>query len=125
MRLVTAALAVAALSASAVAAVAAPVHVDDAQVLAANRCLGLMSSHTLGTPEAAALRQFIKDQSWGRVSFVYDQADALRDAAVRQAGRSDPDLRARLTAERDGVCHTFLELETTTAASRGAPRSIQ
>jgi hypothetical protein len=122
MRLVTAALAAATLAATAASAVAAPARIGDSQFLAANRCLGLMTSHALGTPDATAMRQFVKDQSWGRVDFVYDQADQARDAARQAADRSDADLRTRLTAERDGVCHAFLNTETT-AASHGNSRS--
>ena len=123
MRIASAVLAAATLALSAAAANAAPVHVDDTQFLAANRCLGLMTSHTLGSPDATALRQFIHDQSWGRVAFVYDKADELRDTAMHTADRADTDLRARLTAERDGVCHSFVNM--TTAGGRGTNSSIQ
>src|ERR1700689_3584201 len=99
MRLLTTALAAAALAASAVAAVAAPLHVDDSQFLAANRCLGLMTSHALATPDAAAMPQFVRDQAWGRVSFVYDKADQVREDAMHAAERNDTDLRTRLTSE--------------------------
>jgi hypothetical protein len=125
MRLVSAALIAASLAASAVAAVAAPAHVDDTRFLAANRCLGLMTSRTLATPEAEGLRQFIKSQSWGRADFVYYRADQLRDDARDDADRAGADQRSRLTAERDGVCHAFLVPQTTTSASRGDPRSIR
>jgi hypothetical protein len=125
MRLVSAALIAASLAASAVSAVAAPARIDDTQFLVANRCLGLMTSHALGTPDAAAMRRFVEDQSWGRVSFVYDRADQMRDDARRAAERNDTDLRTRLTAERDGVCRHFLIPQTTTSSGRGDSRSIR
>ena len=125
MRLVPAALAAAALAASAVSAVAAPARIDDSQFLTANRCLGLMTSHALGTPDAAAMQQFVKVQSWGRVGFIYDQADQARDDARQAADHGGTDQRTQLTAERDGVCHAFLASQTTTSSSRGDSRSIQ
>jgi hypothetical protein len=123
MRLATAVMAAAALAATAASAVAAPARIGDSQFLAANRCLGLMTSHALGTPDAAAMRQFVKDQSWGRVGLIYDQADQARDDARRAADRGDTDARVRLTAERDGVCHSFLAAQTTTSSAHGDSRS--
>src|SRR5689334_8405518 len=84
-------------------AVAAP-----SQLSAANRCLGLMSSKTLGTPDAAALKKMIDAQTGGRDNWIYDKADEARQDALRQANRGGEDEHAKLTAERDGVCRTFL-----------------
>jgi hypothetical protein len=127
MRFASAALAAAMLAVSAASAIAAPVHLNDSQFLAANRCLGLVTSHALASPDdAAALRKLVHDQSFGRMGFVYDRGDDLRDSAMHDADRSGGDLRVKLTAERDGLCHSFVALTaTTTAASQGTASTIQ
>jgi hypothetical protein len=127
MRFASAALAAATLALSAASAIAAPAHLNDSQFLAANRCLGLVTSHALASPDAAAvLRKLVHDESFGRVGFVYDRGDEMRDNAMRDADRSNGDMRARLTAERDGLCHSFVAMaDTTTAASSGTPSTIQ
>ncbi len=104
------------------AAAAAPAQLSDAQFIAANRCLGLMSSKSLGTPDAAALKKLIDAQTSGRDGWIYDKADEARQDAVRQAGRGGEDEHARLVAERDGVCRTFLT-DTATAAQPAPSRS--
>ena len=125
MRFVTAALAAASLAASAVAAVAAPVQLSDAQFLAANRCLGILTSHKLGTPDAAAMRRLLDGQP-GRASYIYDKADDMRRSARAEANHAGPAEAAQLAAERDGLCHSFIATTTTaTSASRGAASSIR
>jgi hypothetical protein len=127
MRFVTAALTAAALAVSAGSAMAAPAHLNDSQFLAANRCLGLATSRSLAAPQdAAALRKLVHDQSFGRVGFVYDRGDELRDDAMHDADRAGGDLRVRLTAERDGLCHSLVAMTSTTAAaSQGTPSSLR
>jgi hypothetical protein len=101
--------------ATAASAFAAPPRLDDLQFIAANRCLGLMSSKALGTPDAAALKQVIDSQISGRAAFIYDRADEARDGAVRQADHARPADQAKLVAERDGSCRSFLARATTAA----------
>jgi len=128
MRLVTATLAAACVASIAPLALAAPVspgresldRVSDVQFIEANRCLGLMSSKALGGPDTSALQRFIKAQSWGRDGYVYDRADQARDDATREAGRGGADRRAKLTAEVDGVCQTYLADTSTASAARPA-----
>jgi hypothetical protein len=120
MRLVTASLAAVAALAAALPALAAPARITDVQFIEANRCLGLMSSKALASPEAASLSRFIKDQSYGRDGYVYDRADQVRDQAESAANHASPDYRTRLTAERDGVCQNFLG-GTSTATGGGGP----
>jgi hypothetical protein len=67
MRFITSTVLAAVACASAAAAFAEPAHLTDVQFVAANRCLGLMSSKTLGTPDAAALSRFLDVESTGRV----------------------------------------------------------
>jgi hypothetical protein len=97
---------------AATAAVAAPAHLSDAQFIAANRCLGLMSSKSLGASDAAALKQLLRDQDSGRGSYIDDKAGEARQDAQRQAGSASEDVHAKLLAERDGLCRTFLNTAT-------------
>jgi hypothetical protein len=103
--------------ASAATAFAQPAHLNDAQFIAANRCLGLMSSKTLGTPDAASLAKFLDNESYGRMPVASYEADEARDNALRQANRSNADTNYRLVAERDGVCRQFVGAAATTAAA--------
>jgi hypothetical protein len=117
MRFIVSAAIAAIACASAATAFAEPAHLSDVQYIAANRCLGLMSSKTLGTPDAASLSKYLDKESYGRVPFAYDEADQARDEALRQANRSNADTNARLIAERDGVCRQFVGAAATTAAA--------
>src|SRR5262249_48341558 len=121
MRTIVTLAAVASLGFAAVAS-AAPAQLSDGQFIAANRCLGLMSSKALGTPDAAALKKLIDSQTAGRDSYIYDKADEARQDALRQAGTGSQDARAKLTAERDSVCRSFIS-DTTTAAQPAPSRS--
>jgi hypothetical protein len=122
MRLLTAAALLAATCAAGAPALASqPAHLTDVQFVEANRCLGLMTSKSMGAPDAAALAQFLKTQNGGRVSFIYDRADQARDDARRDADRAGHD-NARLVAERDGVCRTFVG-SGSSAADAGSPQA--
>jgi hypothetical protein len=101
-----------------------PERVSDVQFIEANRCLGLMSSKAFGGADTSALQHFIKVQSWGRDSYVYDRADQARDDANREAGRGGTDRRAKLTAEVGGVCQTYVA-DTSTASAASPARSLQ
>jgi hypothetical protein len=122
MRFITSAAFAVVACASAATAFAQPAHLSDAQFIAANRCLGLMSSKTLGTPDAAALAKFL-DNDFGRMPLAYDEANEARDDARRQANRSNADTNARLIAERDGVCRQFVGAAFTAAAAHPAHAS--
>jgi hypothetical protein len=124
MRLVTTALAAACVAAIAPLAFAAPERVSDVQFIEANRCLGLMSSKTLGGTDTTALQRFIKSQSWGRDSYIYDQADQAKDDATREASRGGADRHAKLTAEVGGVCQTYVR-DTSTASAASPAHSLQ
>jgi hypothetical protein len=119
--LTTAALIAATCAASAPAMAAQPAHLSDVQFVEANRCLGLMTSKSMGTADAAALAQFLKTQNGGRVSFIYDRADQARDDGRRAADRAGQD-NARLVAERDGVCRSFVG-SGSGAADAGSPHA--
>lgn len=121
MHSVAALAAVASLS-FAVAATAAPAQLSDVQFIAANRCLGLMSSKSLGTPDAATLKKLIDSQGGARSSYISDKAEEAREDALREAGSGSGDVRAKLIAERDGLCHAFVS-DSTAAAPSPAHRS--
>jgi hypothetical protein len=115
MRFITATLTMAAACASAAVAVAAPARLSDVQFLAANRCLGIESAKGFTTPDTDALRKLVKDQNWGRDSYIYDKADQARDDGQREASRSGAESNVRLASERDGVCRALIS--TTTAST--------
>jgi hypothetical protein len=117
MRFITSAALAAVACASAATAFAQPAHLTDVQFVAANRCLGLMSSKTIGTPDAVTLSRFLRSESVGRMPLAYDEADQARDTALRQANHSSSDSNARLIAERDGACRQFIDDAATTAAA--------
>lgn len=94
--------------AASLAAVAAPERLTDGQYIAASRCLGILQSKSLGTPNAGVLAADLKTQSSGRPGYVLDKADEARGDTALAAGSAGSEERARLTAERDGVCQSFL-----------------
>jgi hypothetical protein len=122
MRIATGLAAAAVLAAGATSVTAAPTRLSDVDFIAANRCLGLMSSKALATPDADAMRQLLKGQTGGRVAYVYDKADQARQDAQTEAARGGAERLARLTAERDGVCHNLAT--TSTAAGAGGGHSL-
>ena len=101
------------------ASFSAPTRLSDVQYLQANRCLGLMESKNLGAPDNAALRAFVKDQSYGRVGFVVDRGDQTREDATSQGNRAHGERHDSLIAERDRVCQAVMP-STNTAAMPGA-----
>ncbi|HLY77834.1 MAG TPA: hypothetical protein VKQ70_00555 [Caulobacteraceae bacterium] len=124
MRLVTATLAIAAAVASATVAVAAPARLSDVQFLAANRCLGIESTKAFATPDTDTLRKLVKDQNWGRDSYIYDKADQAREDGQREASRSGAENSIRLASERDGVCRALVST-TTASTPSGAHNMMQ
>lgn len=102
-------LAIAALaSAAAPALAAAPSdRWSDGQYLQANRCLALAQSAALGEVAVGDLAIQIKSQAFGRGSNVTDRGDSLKAEAARQSKTKDDERKAKLLAERDGVCQSF------------------
>jgi hypothetical protein len=124
MRFLTIAATAAVVCATAATAFAEPARLTDVQYIAANRCLGLMSSKALGTPDAATLAAYLRTQSDGRVSAVWDRADQARDEGRSDAGHGGASALSRLTTERDGVCHDFVaDAQMTAAAAHPAHSS--
>jgi hypothetical protein len=129
MRTTTVAALIAAACAATLAAAAPvlaeqPTHLSDAQFVEANRCLGLMTSKTLGTPDAAAMKQLVKSQDSGRISFIDERAEQARDDAERQANHAGAD-NASLIAERDGVCRTLIGSGSEAAGPHAASQMLR
>ena len=122
MRAFTTAALAAAACLAATQALALPTHLSDVQFIEANRCVGLMSSKTLGSPDVAAMKQLVKSESFSRMGYVYDRADQARDDAERDANRSGT-ANVRLVAERDGVCHALIEANAGGGAGHASARS--
>ena len=80
----------------------------DGQYLQANRCLALAQSATLGETPAGDLAAQIKSQAFGRGSNVTDRGVSLQAEAARQGKTKDEERKAKLLAERDSVCKSFL-----------------
>lgn len=80
----------------------------DGQYLQANRCLALAQSAALGEVPAGDLAAQIKSQAFGRGSNITDRGDSLKAEAARQGKTKDEARKAKLLAERDGVCKSYL-----------------
>lgn len=101
-------LAMAAMAASVAPAFAADNRWTDGQYLQANRCLALAESSALGAVDAGDLAAQIKFQAFGRGSSITDRGMSLRAEAARQGKTKDEERKAKLLAERDGVCKAYL-----------------
>ena len=89
-------------------AAASPPRLNDVQYIAASRCLGIVSSKTLGTSDAAALRSYVDQQSRARDVIAQDRADQAREDAMREGNRATGERKDRLVAERDGLCQAYV-----------------
>ncbi len=105
------------LAASATAAAAAPSRLTDTQFIEANRCLGLMESKELGSPQAGAMKALVTAQSSARVSDAWDRGDQARSDAKIAGDHPSGYARGQLISERDGVCLSLLPSAQTSAAS--------
>ena len=88
---------------SALAADRAP----DTTFLHASRCAGLLQSAKLGPPDGEAIKAYLKAQRRGRNPAVLDMGEKKQRDAGFEAGRADADQKAKLLAEREGVCKTY------------------
>ena len=104
-------------------AMAAPTHLTDVQFMTASRCAALIASPALGGGDASAINAVIKEQERGRMEYIYEKAGQLRSDAEREARRADDSRKAKLIAERDGVCQTFFRSGTNSASVGAAPGS--
>ena len=110
--------------AASTAAIAAPARMTDTQYLELSRCSALMASTQLGGGDASAADAAFKAQRMARDPYIYDRADQLHDEAARAARHADTDHKAKLIAERDGVCQSLISGDTTTASNTaGKPQT--
>jgi hypothetical protein len=110
--------------AAATAGVAASARLTDVQFLKAARCEALMTSPALGGGDGAGIKAVVKAQRAGRVAYIYDKADQVREDAERQIRHAQAEQKASLIAERDGACQAFLgEAATHTAAGAAPPKT--
>jgi hypothetical protein len=110
------------LAGAASSAMAAPPRLSDVQYIAANRCLGLMTSSALASADAGALKAYLDQQSRARMEIVADRADEARDLARTEANRAGGARRDALVAERDGACRAYL---APTSEAGGGARGIR
>jgi hypothetical protein len=115
---------VAGLAASSVA-VAAPARLTDTQFLQLSRCKALVASAALGGGDTASIDALLKVQERGRDPYISEKADSVRDDAASSARHASGDRRARLIAERDGVCQTLSGGETSVARAPAASGGAQ
>jgi hypothetical protein len=102
-------IAIAAAFATLAAGTAASARMSDAQYLAANRCRALVAAPSLGAAaDVGAVDRKLRDESRGRDPIIQDRAEQLREQAQQEASHPNDVVKARLQAERDGVCHDLL-----------------
>jgi hypothetical protein len=104
-------------------ALAAPAHLTDVQFMTASRCAALIASPALGGGDVSAINALLKDQERGRMQYIADKADQLRSDAERESRHADAAHKAKLIAERDGVCQTFNRGGVNSASVGGATPS--
>lgn len=110
-KFITLALTAAALSAAAAPTFAQTARWSDTKYLQAQRCLGLAQSESLGVVDAQALAAVIEDQGSSRDREMRERGDNARRDAIRAGrGRSEV-VKAKLLAERDGVCKAHLSAQ--------------
>ena len=88
-------------------ATAASAGMNDREYLQANRCRGLATSQTLGVLDTTIIDQKIARETQGRDPNMVDRGEQFRHIAENDARRPNESMRARLIAERDGVCSTY------------------
>jgi hypothetical protein len=104
-------IAAACLAGAALPAVAQNLHVNDAAYVGIARCQGLIDSNDLQPQvDPTGINRFMDLQKAGRTSNVLDRADARRTDALRSAATANPDQKASLIAERDGVCAHWADI---------------
>lgn len=83
----------------------AQTRLTDVEYIKASRCAGLASALE---GDVAAFDTLLKAQKRARETFILDRGRSARADASKAAARADEADKARLVAERDGICQTFL-----------------
>ena len=104
--------------ATAGAAFAAPSHLTDSQYLEAARCQVLIASPVLGKGDTGAIDATLKSEDRGRSYDVDQRADGVREQAQMAVRHAGLDAKAKLMAERNGVCQTLAGAATTSPGAQ-------
>jgi hypothetical protein len=86
---------------------AAPSRLTDSQFLEATRCRVLIASPALGAGDTKPIDATVQAEGRGRIAEVEDRADSVRDATLASVRHADSDGKAKLMAERNGVCQVL------------------
>lgn len=106
------------------AAVAAPARLTDTQFLQLSRCRALVASAELGGGDPKPIDAVLKTESRGREPYIADKAQSLQDEAASAARHAGAERKARLVAERDGVCQSLMGAQTSVAGGTPANRAV-
>lgn len=87
---------------------AAHASASDVQYMQAARCRGLAASENLGKLDTAAIDAFLREEGAGRALDVKTSAIHKMNGAAKDAAAADGAKKAKLLAEREGVCATYL-----------------
>ena len=93
------------------AATEASARMSDQEFIRANRCAGLIGSAALdgGPQDTAEIEAKLRTEANSRPGFVADMGERARSSASREARHASAERKARLVAERDGVCRAYLQ----------------
>ncbi|ADG10081.1 hypothetical protein B7G68_08200 [Caulobacter segnis] len=87
---------------------AAQAGVSNLDYLQAARCRGLAASENLGKLDTTALDAFLRDEGSARELAVRTSASNKMQAALKEANAADGEKKAKLLAQRDGACATYI-----------------
>ena len=99
---------VAAVALFAAGAAQAATGVSNLQFLEAARCRGLAASETLGKVDTSAIDAFLRQEGSSRELPVRASASKKIVGAQKEADKAEGDKKAKLLAERDGVCAVWI-----------------
>ena len=96
-------------AASLLAATQASARMTDQDFIQANRCAALIAAAELqgGPQDTAAIETKIRAERYQHPGFVEDMGNRARQTAQRESRHASDTLKARLIAERDGVCRAL------------------
>ena len=105
--------------AAASVAVAGPSRMSDTQFLKLNRCAALVASDSLGGGDRHLADTALKSQWSGRDPYISERGAEIQSSTTDAAKRAKGEERARLIAERDGVCQRLAPNSATTTMAHG------
>ncbi|MDO8411136.1 MAG: hypothetical protein Q7S93_13865 [Phenylobacterium sp.] len=109
-------------AALATAGSAAATELNDIEFLKATRCLALVKSDVAAV-DTAAIEAMLRDQAYGRTSYVMERAKNERSRATRQGRSKDEGVQLGLRQEIAGPCQVWLGGEDSVEAARAAAPS--